>query len=288
MELSINLEYVRKRRNSNELRDFAQAVELCKDAGFRYVDFSSDYKSKHWEYTAHQHREILDAAGLSVVQTHAPFNRYKTYHAEDFKVYSDRLFAISKILGAEFIVMHADEYQTVDHYDEKEILAITYNYMAPYVEYAIKNNLSIAIENVFEDNVAHCPQFDGKSRFTARINELLAIIERFNTPYVSCCWDFGHAMCAYGIDGMLDALKQVGSYVSCTHVHDNYYGKDLHLAPFLGDVNWEENMQCLFDINYKGKFTFEFVYGSIPDALLPMWLKNIVTIGQYLVNLPER
>ena len=39
------------------------------------------------------------------------------------------------------------------------------------------------------------------------------------------------------------------------------------------------------DIEYKGKFSFEFAYGGIPDVLLPFWLKYIHETGTYLTDM---
>ena len=113
------------------------------------------------------------------------------------------------------------------------------------------------------------------------------MIERFNDPAVRCCWDFGHARCAFGTEGMLEAMRLVGEYLCCTHVHDNYYGKDLHLTPFLGNIDWEAHMACLGEMGYQGKLSFEMVYGRIPDALMEKWLKGVYEVGEYLNGLFE-
>ena len=285
MELSFGLNYLSKRRGENEPRDFSKMVELCRDAGFRYVDYTPDFRSDDFERRAYSDREILDRAGITVEQTHMPFNRYQSHSEELFPVLCERTLLVSKIVGAKYVVVHADEYKTRGRYDTKEILDFTYDYLAPYVEYAEKNGMGIAVENVFEDNTYRYPQVDGKSRFTSRVEELKAVIERFGTPSVTCCWDFGHAKCAFGNEEMLDALKRVGKYVSCTHVHDNYYQKDLHLPPFWGEIDWEAHIDYLKEIGYDGKFSFELVYGKIPDALLPMWMKAIYETGKYITSL---
>ena len=285
MDLGMSLDYLLKKRGTTEKRDFAEAVLLCKEAGFKYVDYSPEYKAADWEEKAKRDKEILDRAGLIVEQTHAPFNRYGQHPEELFGPYYRNLFEASKIVGAKYVVVHADEYRTVDHYDEKEAEDFAYNFLAPYVEYAKKNGMIVAIENVFEDSIRRCPQFGGKSRFASRIHELKGIIERFNDPAVRCCWDFGHASCAFGTENMLDALKQIGPYLCCTHVHDNYYEKDLHLTPFLGNIKWEEHMKYLAESGYQGKFSFELVYGAYPDALLGKWLKHVHEVGEYLLSL---
>ncbi len=287
MELSFSLDYLLKQRGTKEKRDFAKAAALCRNAGFQYVDYSPDYKADDWREKALREKEILDRTGIIVEQTHAPFNRYGTHPEELFGEYYRRLFEASAIMGAKYVVVHADEYRTVDHYDEQEIQDFAYDYLAPYVDYAKKNGMTVAIENVFEDVIRRCPQIDGKSRFTSRIHELTGLIERFNDPAVQCCWDFGHASCAFGTENMLDAMRQAGKYLVCTHVHDNYYEKDLHLLPFLGNIDWEAHMAALKQMGYQGKLSFEAVYGSFPDELLTVWMEHAHTIGEYLVGLYE-
>ncbi|MBO4217244.1 MAG: sugar phosphate isomerase/epimerase [Clostridia bacterium] len=284
MELSMSLNYLRYHRDKTP-RAFSEAARIFADAGFRYADYTPDFVSDGWEDNARRSREILDSCGITVEQTHAPFNRYRSYPEDMFFEYYRRLFEAAKIIGARYVVVHADEYRTCDRYDPAEILDYTYDYLAPFVEFSEKNGLVVAVENLFED---HCrwKEIDGKSRFTSRVEELTGIIERFNTPGVMCCWDFGHAKCACG-DAMTDALKKAGKYVVCTHVHDNYYDKDLHLLPFLGSCDWEANMRCLREAGYRGKLSFEFAYGCLPDELLPVWLKTVYYTGEYLVKLFE-
>lgn len=283
MELSVPLNYIKRKRGSAAPREFSETCRFALDAGFFFADYSPDFRSDDWEERARRDREALDACGMKVEQTHAPFNRYRSYPEDSFFEYYRRLFEASKIIGARYVVVHADEYRTADRYDPKEIEDFTYDYLAPYVEFAEKNGLVVAIENLFED---HCRwnEIDGKSRFTSRVEELKAIIERFGTPSVACCWDFGHARCAFG-DGMTDALKQVGKYVVCTHVHDNYHNSDLHVMPFLGEVDWEANMKSLGEAGYRGKLSFEFAYGRLPDEIIPSWLNTLHTVGEYLVGL---
>ena len=73
----------------------------------------------------------------------------------------------------------------------------------------------------------------------------------------------------------------------CTHVHDNYYAKDLHLPPFMGDANWEELMQTLKEIGYKGDLTFEMVYGNLTNEGVMPFMKNLYATGETLVKLFE-
>ena len=158
-------------------------------------------------------------------------------------------------------------------------------FYSPFVDYAKKVNLKVAVENLFEGRTVEGPtDFVSRTRYTSYVEEQIAVIEKFNDPIVTGCWDFGHGRVTYRHDYM-EALKRVGKYITSTHVHDNFWGQDLHNMPFHGDVKWEEVMAYLKEINYPGKFTMEAVYGSFPDALLPHYLKMWYETGKYLVNL---
>ena len=281
MELGINPGYVRKQRGNPQGRPFAEALLLCRNAGFAQLDYLSEL-GDDWERTAHRRREEIDRSGLVVHQSHCPFFRYQKDGAGRFAEVAPLAVRAAAILGAQFLVVHADEYRVTDRFDESEILGATYDYLAPIVDLAKQHGIRIAVENLFEDGAG--PLVNGRSRYTSTVEEVLAVIDRFGDPAVGCCWDFGHGRCSYG-DRQLDALRQIGPRLCCTHVHDNYYNKDLHLPPFFGGTDWEAHMHYLHDSAYPGNFTYEFVYGSIPDALLPTYLDVAYQTGQYLLAL---
>ena len=40
-------------------------------------------------------------------------------------------------------------------------------------------------------------------------------------------------------------------------------------------------------VGYKGKLSFEFVYGRFPEKLLPVWLDSVRAVGKYMIGLFE-
>ena len=64
MELSMSLDYLAKRRSGAEKRSIDEMAALCRGAGFRYVDYSPDYKAENW-------KELAVRDGLSYM-TYAP------------------------------------------------------------------------------------------------------------------------------------------------------------------------------------------------------------------------
>ena len=167
MELSISLDYLRRQRHTQTLRPLETVAAWCAQAGFRHLDYSGEYARDDWQAEAYRQREALDAAGLSVEQTHAPFNRYGSYEPALFAEYYQRAFETSRILGAKYVVVHADEYRPAGRCDEQQILSYTCDFLAPWVDFAAKNGLVVAVENLFEDKAF--PEIDGKNRYTARV-----------------------------------------------------------------------------------------------------------------------
>ena len=166
-------------------------------------------------------------------------------------------------------------------FDVKEGLEEVYASLAPHIEKTLKGGVKVALENVFEDHPKK------RTHFCGDLDELVAIIEKFGDERVGCCWDFGHGKLGVGNDGHCDALKRLGDKIICTHVHDNYYGKDLHLPPFMGDANWEELMRTMKQIGYRGNLTFELVYGKLDEPLVLPFMKNLYHTGEILVKMFE-
>lgn len=286
MELSITLDYLEKGKAAFTGRSLDLAAALCSEAGIRFVDYTSNFNDDQFTDLAKRERDILDAHGITVEQCHAPFNRYGSYPTrEEFTKRFSASFEVAKILGAKYIVVHADElHPSGDIWDVQDLINRNYDDLAPFAEFCKKNGMVMAIENLFEDKTWRVPQVEGKSRFTSRVEEQIGLIDRFQDPCVAACWDFGHACCAFGKDDMTEALRSLGGRLVCTHVHDNNYRQDNHLIPFLGEIDWKAQMRTLREIGYDGKLSFEFVYGHIPDNIVRNYLSYIVSVGNELLT----
>ena len=287
MELSISLEYVMKGKAARSGRDIETSASLLSEAGIHYVDYTNDYNASDCLENAAHDREILDRYGISVEQSHAPFNRYGSYATnEEFMSRFSASFECARILGAKYMVVHADELHPLgDIWDVDEHIRRNVEYLTPYAEYCRKNGMIMAIENLFEDKTWRVPQVEGKSRFTSRIEEQIGLIDAFHDSSVAACWDFGHACCSFGKDDMTSALRQLGNRLVCTHVHDNNYRQDMHLVPFFGEIDWKAQMRTLKEISYNGKLSFELVYGHIPDSAVKTFLKYVTEVGRELLTL---
>ena len=289
MEIGINTGYLAKTR-SGRTRPVDEQVKLCVEAGFRVLDCSIDAWREDWEAQAD---EIMNAAaryGAVVIQSHAPYNFYRREPREVYLAALKRSADAAVQMGVKDLVLHADEYHPPEDglFDPKDGLEQSYAALVPCVERLIAGGVRAALETNDEDRGPNLP-YERRTHFTGEFEELESILERFHDPMVTCCWDFGHAKLSCGSDGErhVGAIRRLGRYITCTHVHDNYHGGDLHLPPFLGDANWEALMPALRETGYAGALTFEMVYGCQPDEPIAEFLSRLYRTGKVLVGMFE-
>lgn len=283
MKLGINPSYFYPRSSERPLELLVQTAELCRDHGFSQLDTLTDLTRPDYLDFAKSYREALDARGIAVHQSHAPYYRYKKDRPlEEHQMLLSRAVEVAAILGSRYLVIHADEYRLSagEVYDARRIEAWTYDYFAPAVTQASRLGVEIAVENLFED----WPDVGPLTRFTSRVEELVGIIERLRqSGNASCCWDFGHARCSFQ-GKLFDAFCIAFPYITCTHVHDNYHGDD-HLLPTLGNIDWKPLIAHMKAHGYAGNLTYELVYGSIPQQTRPNFLEFARKTGEYLLSL---
>lgn len=283
MKLSINAGYLKKALGGRK-RSPDECVKLAFDAGFGIIDYTPECLTDGWEREAHAAREAAEKYGVEIEQTHALMNRYSRVPHDEYLKFHDRSVEAARIMGCKHIVFHADEYFMPEcgPYDAEAAFRESIDVIAPHVEKCIKYGINVGIENVFEDGFK-CPP-NCRSRYCSTAEELIRAIDYFNDSHVGCCWDSGHARVAFGKEGMNDVLRSLGSRVICTHIHDNH-GSDAHQPPYHGDIDWTEQMKIMRDVGYAGNLTFEMVYGTMPDELLPEFLGGLVHTGEHMMKI---
>lgn len=228
--------------------------------------------------------------GVVIEQSHALANFYPRAPKEWFVKMLDRCAEAAVRMQIKDLVFHADEYYPAkgEPFDTDAALIQVCDVLAPSVEKLVKGGVRAAMETVFEDHYG-VPK-DQRSHFCGDIEELAAVIDRFNDPMVGCCWDFGHARIGVGDKNHADMIRRFGKKIFCTHVHDNvgYLRTDLHLPPFMGDINWEDVMPALKDAGYEGSLTFELAYGSFPDDKVTEYAKELYHIGEILTGMFDK
>ncbi len=250
MEYGINADFFEPRIG------LERAVQLIAKAGFTKLDYTPSRK-EGWESELSNMQRLFAEHGLAVHQTHAPFNRYGKY-GDSYKHCLDQCAEATERLGAGFMVVHGDEFD-FEHlaYSAEAALAYNHELFLPYVERAKRNGYKVAFETVFED-------WD-RPRFSAKAEDLLALIDSFGSESAVCCWDFGHANVAFKREAPTH-IRTFGSRIQCTHFHDNT-GRDSHQLPLTGAIDWNANVAAFREIGYDGVISVEYSHGSMPEYL---------------------
>ena len=269
MEYGININYFTKGIS------LAKAAELVAKAGFTQLDYTPPVREDNWEAAMKEAANIFEANGLTVHQTHAPFNRYGAY-GDKHILCMDRCAEATEFFGAKYVAVHGDEFD-FDRmtFSPEAALAYNHDYFLPYVERGAKNGYTYAFETVFEDNPT-------RRRYTSKAEELRALIDSFDGA-AACCWDFGHGHVTFGKKAV-DHIREFGSLIQCTHLHDNT-GVDAHALPTLGDIDWNATMAAFKATGYSGVLSVEYSHGVQPEHLVGPFLDLTYKTAEYLWSL---
>lgn len=238
--------------------DLERAIILLSEAGFRYLDIDFTHidryhplSSDNWEAWGDKLVEITAEKGVTVEQAHAHW--YRLYQMQskneewNIELLRRSLNVIGKFGKGLSIVAHTHSVYDENGYNYKKSFQKNLEFFSEIGETAAKQGNRIAIEILFpEPGVMFgcCPE------------ELIQLRDTLNDSLFGICWDFGHAALA-GVD-QIYGLKAVGSRLIATHCHDNFGVKpDIHLMPFMGNIDWPVLMKTLKEINYKGNLNLE-------------------------------
>lgn len=269
MEYAINIRFFSKVIGAKK------AAEFVAKAGFTQLDYTAPVRLENWETVFKEDIEAFKEYGLTVHQTHLPFNRYGTYKNEH-KKYIDIVVDTAEQLGAKYFVAHGDEFDFENMKFSKEAaLDYNYNLFLPYVERAKRNGYKLAFETVFED-------WD-RRRFTSDADELYNLINSYNSDAAVCCWDFGHANVSFGPKAP-SVIERFGPLIQCTHLHDNT-GVDAHQIPLSGDIDWKKTINAFKKIGYNGILSVEYAHGTWPEHLTEAFIDLTYKTAEYLWTL---
>ncbi len=92
--------------------------------------------------------------------------------------------------------------------------------------------------------------------------------------HLCVCMDTGHTHRAAAFAGQsscTEMIRRLGGAIECLHLNDNDGVEDMHLAPKMGTLDWQEVMKALADIHYDGVYNMELKLGRVgPDAALQL------------------
>ncbi len=202
-------------------------------------------------------------SNMRVYSIHADFNSDISDIKENKRIESikgiKKTIDIIKKINGELVILHpGDSFN--NSYEREVRVNNSINSLTEIVEYALLNNIRIAVENDFSD-------FE-LNRLGDSIEEIDYIINKVKSlsgcnGTIGICVDTGHAFLTNNLYDYLDFFK---SNIFEIHIHDNLgvrnknrivSSDDLHLVPGMGKIDWKTFFNKLEENNYKGAHVFE-------------------------------
>lgn len=241
-----------------------QGLMMHRRIGFDAVDFSHELLQGFGADVlagAEKTRAIAEETGVAIELGHLPYGVHPDAPAEEMERFCQRVHAAidaMAVLGVRHAVVHPN---TVTEREIRFSRQARYDavmaHLTPFVEHARRVGLDIVVENmrlVHENYAVH--------RYCGSPEELCRVVDALG---VGVCWDTGHAH----INGLKqsEALQYVGARLRMVHLNDNYGEDDIHLAPFMGSIDWADVMQGLKAVGFGGLLNFELrVPGHTPET----------------------
>ena len=237
----------------------ADAVAAYEGTGFHYLDYSfynvisspnNPFMSDGWKKTVEGAKNTAESLGFKFVQAHAPACAVRGKESEIGILATQRSIEACGMLGIKNMVIHSGFLPEIKYPDGKlEYYKANEPFFRALIPFMEKHEVNILFENT---TVKHCR--DG-CYFPITGQDLNDFIEYMGHPLFGAAWDVGHA----NMDSIdhCHEIMTMGKNLKAIHVHDNNGDRDIHTAPFLGNVDYDSLLQGLVKSGFEGYFTLE-------------------------------
>ena len=257
-----------------------------KEHGFSCIDFNMSntnteiYTSPESDKLLLREKALADDAGIEINQAHGPWRSPpRDGTAEERAERMDKMkksIRYASLLGCKNWVIHplmplgADDTATGN---EKGTWEINLMFMKELLITAKEYGVTICLENM------------PMAKFSlAKPAAILNFAEEINDENFKICLDTGHASLFDDLS-LCDEVRRLGDKIKVLHVHDNKYGKDLHLMPYFGTIDWKAFARSLKDIGYNGVFSLETsAPNTLPDILFEKSSILLYEIANEIIN----
>ena len=249
--------------------DIAYRLSLYKATPFKYINFEiggnglEDGNEEQFDKYIKTAKKAGEELGLTFVQAHGP-NADRPYASEEnynkaIRVHTRLLEACAE-LGIPYVVIHAN---STSRFSTDEFFDFNVKYYRDLIPAMEKTGVSVLTENM--------EFFEYYNLATGA--DMAELIDAVDHPLFGACWDISHAnMCkkTKGVNSQYNSIMKLGDRLKALHVGDNFGpGPHNHTFPLEGTVSWDEIMNALIDVGYKGYFNFETQYTLRHSEWLP-------------------
>ena len=226
-----------------------------KEAGFTLVEWGLDTEhmaEEEPERIAERLGRAMEDLGMHCVQTHLPcYSLFDDAEQTDEAVEKAirNGIALTGLLGADSAAYHPRS-ANAHNFSVRRAEAALHGVMPGYLDIAAKYGTAVAIENM-----AVFPDHADLLFYGSQYEDLLRVVDHYNTPHFGICWDTGHANLMH-MDQYL-ILREIGHRLVGTHIHNNCGFHDDHTFPMLGTIDFSRVMPAFREIGYEGPLTLE-------------------------------
>ena len=271
------------------------AVKMIAQAGFDAIDWSvydadadgSLVRSPDYREKARSLRHMAEDCGMVVNQCHAPFRFDFAAEAgrADALDMVKRCIEAASLMGARTVVVHPLHFR---RYRQNAALVHAENltYYRSLLPCAADNGIVLCAENMWQWNDTRDAVAADECAFP---DEFSALIDEIGSGYFAACLDLGHAeITGRETDcGTGEFIRRLGhDRLRALHVHDCDGKNDLHTAPYVGSIDWNDVLAALKDIDYTGDFTFEAdpFLEKYPPEFIPAALRFLHDTGRIMLR----
>ncbi len=228
--------------------------------GYDCIDFNIGNPSTKYYTATHEEaksfilmdKQLIDDAGLAVSQVHGPSFWPPACQTElDYTARMDKIkfsMELTALLGCKYWVIHPImQYGGNDLVsgDTQKTWDINIKLMSELLQKAKEQGVVICLENM------PLPEFS-----IANYEQILKFVQTMNSDNFKICLDAGHTT-AFGYNTLSQAVRTLGNNIRVLHVHDNMHGRDMHLMPYCGKIDWDSFARALADIKFDGVLSLE-------------------------------
>lgn len=284
MKLSVSSHIIRRWADGS-LVDFQEVAAFAGEAGFEAFDMSLSgafFARADWLREADRRCELADKAGVPVRTVHLPFDYPRAEDSQEWARFNQATFQaidLAARIGVSCAAIHPRSYMISD-YDAEEEYKAAYAFLLPFCEYAHKAGVKLGIE-IMRGAGRSAPA--RIRRFGTSVEDLIHLADELDE---GICWDTGHAHIS--MQDQYKSLIKIGKRLRLLHVNDNFAEDDVHLPPFVGNVDWNGFIRGLKEVGYQGDMNLEVTCKQMPVSLWKPYAQVIAQAGRTLIELFEQ
>ena len=223
------------------------AVELLLSQGVDIIEVPPSFVLDFDDDGVRSNSQRLIAAGIRINVCHGPFARDDDFSVLEPTARSEALdrhltaLRRTALTGAHCMVVHPS-----GPVDPGDIQARTDNLRAgleAMLKVAEQTGVKIALENMMPGLLCSKP------------SDLMGMLDEFDTPLLSVCFDVGHANIAP--ENIIESITALQDRIIAFHLHDNDGTRDIHLQPPYGSIDWPVLIDKLNSLNFARPFSIE-------------------------------